>query len=394
MKKKNLSRTIGLALSILLLLQLFVPCSVQAATVRLNKKTLTLEVGNSAKLRVQGTERTVTWKSKNPKVATVTTAGKVTAQGTGNTVIYAKAGKYQYSCQVTVLPEFQIDEKALTGELDGRLLEVDGQSFRVQEEEIGGVEILSQVRSKSNQYIRVTAKVELDRTIALMQSTVNLYYKNTGKRWKLSKVTTETEVEEWNLEGTWNGSVKVYDYSRNSSDYRDMKLEIYDVKDDGLFDAVATLEGAETDSVELAGKLNEETGELELSGLNWIEDSSELAKSLSKKGKVYSFYAVPDFLNDTFVSNNEISTRVTFTKDLILEKDMDGREEKEEEDSWIEEDFDLGFDMEEESKSEEEEGEDSLEYEYEGENEEEKENQEELFDTEEEDNEEGMDYEY
>lgn len=44
-----------------------------------------------------------TWKSSNPKVATVSSKGKVTAKKKGNATITAKVGKTTYKCKVTVL---------------------------------------------------------------------------------------------------------------------------------------------------------------------------------------------------------------------------------------------------------------------------------------------------
>lgn len=44
-----------------------------------------------------------TWKSSNPKVATVSSKGKVTAKKKGTTMVTAKVGKTTYKCKVTVL---------------------------------------------------------------------------------------------------------------------------------------------------------------------------------------------------------------------------------------------------------------------------------------------------
>ena len=364
MKKK---RGLCFLLTVMLLFSFLFPITAQASTVRLSKKTLTLEIGKSAILRMQGTDKAIKWSSKDKEIAMVSTTGKVTAKQAGTTSIYAKVGKKQYACEVTVLPEFQMDEESLAGELDGRMLEINGQSFRISEDEIGEVKILSRSRSKDNQYLQIKAQIEIDRTIALLSSKVTLLYRNTSKRWKLSRVTATTEVEEWNLEGIWTGGVEVYDYSRNTSESRELTLDIFDVKEDGVFDCEATLTGTEVDVISVAGELNEETGEVELIGLNWIDATSALAKDLSKRGKVYSFYAVPDFANDAFVAQDGISTRMTFTSDLLVEKEVesnteDGSEEIEEEGNssgWVELDGE-DKDVEEEGLSEEETEEDMI----------------------------------
>ena len=46
---------------------------------KLNKKTVTLQVGSKTKLKVKNTKKKVTWKSSNKKIAKVDKKGKVTA---------------------------------------------------------------------------------------------------------------------------------------------------------------------------------------------------------------------------------------------------------------------------------------------------------------------------
>jgi hypothetical protein len=74
----------------------------EAATVKLNKKTLTLVVGKSETLKITGTKAKVTWASSNKKVATVSTGGKVTGKKEGKATITATVNKKKYSCAVTV----------------------------------------------------------------------------------------------------------------------------------------------------------------------------------------------------------------------------------------------------------------------------------------------------
>lgn len=85
-----------------------IPCitsnikEVNAATVKLNKKTTTLIKGKTLTLKVTGTKKKVTWKSSNKKVATVSTKGKVTAKKKGTATITAKVGKKKLTCKITV----------------------------------------------------------------------------------------------------------------------------------------------------------------------------------------------------------------------------------------------------------------------------------------------------
>ena len=73
-----------------------------AARVKLNKKSLSLTVGKTYKLKVKGTKKKVKWNSSNKKVVTVSKKGKVTAKKAGKATITAKIGKKKYKCKVTV----------------------------------------------------------------------------------------------------------------------------------------------------------------------------------------------------------------------------------------------------------------------------------------------------
>ena len=84
-----------------------VTVNVPVSSLVLNKTTLTLAQGQSEALvatvgPADATE-TVTWSSSDAKVATVDASGKVTAVGTGNATITAKAGDKEATCAVTVV---------------------------------------------------------------------------------------------------------------------------------------------------------------------------------------------------------------------------------------------------------------------------------------------------
>ena len=70
----------------------------------LSKKKLTLYVGNTYKLKALDFSGTVTWKSSNKKMATVSKSGKVTAKEAGTVTITARSGKQKKTCKVTVKP--------------------------------------------------------------------------------------------------------------------------------------------------------------------------------------------------------------------------------------------------------------------------------------------------
>lgn len=107
-----------LAAIVLLLGVLSVPDTAEAAgkkTVQLNKKAFTLTVGSTQKLTLKNApkNKTVTWKSSNKKIATVTRKGSVTAKKQGKATITAKVGKKKCTCKVTVIRKDASDVAAL-----------------------------------------------------------------------------------------------------------------------------------------------------------------------------------------------------------------------------------------------------------------------------------------
>lgn len=77
---------------------------VQAASVKLSKTSLTLEVGKTVVLKLKNTKKgkTVKWKSSNTSIAKVSSKGKITALAKGNVKITATYMKKKYVCKVVV----------------------------------------------------------------------------------------------------------------------------------------------------------------------------------------------------------------------------------------------------------------------------------------------------
>ncbi len=76
---------------------------VQAAKkVSISSKKLTLEVGGSIKLSLKNAKGDISWASSKPKVAKVSTKGKVTALREGKTTITAIHNGQAYTCKITV----------------------------------------------------------------------------------------------------------------------------------------------------------------------------------------------------------------------------------------------------------------------------------------------------
>lgn len=72
-----------------------------AATIKLNKSTKTLYVGQTYQLKVSDTKRKVYWSSSKKSVATVS-SGKVRAKKKGTAYIYAKVAGKKLKCKITV----------------------------------------------------------------------------------------------------------------------------------------------------------------------------------------------------------------------------------------------------------------------------------------------------
>ncbi len=68
----------------------------------INRKKVTLTVGEKSRLKVKNCKKKVKWKSSRKKVATVSSKGVVKAKKAGKAKITAKAGKKKYVCRVTV----------------------------------------------------------------------------------------------------------------------------------------------------------------------------------------------------------------------------------------------------------------------------------------------------
>lgn len=80
--------------------------TVKVPTLKINKKSLTLlkkRDGSTLKLTPKAARKEASWTSSNPKVATVSSSGKVTPRNTGNTLITATWGNMTVSCSVQVL---------------------------------------------------------------------------------------------------------------------------------------------------------------------------------------------------------------------------------------------------------------------------------------------------
>ena len=116
MKKiKKLLTTMTLVLTLAMVLPTILPTTnnistVEAATVKINKTKLTLNVGQTYTLKIKGTKSKVKWSSSKKSIATVSSKGEVTAKKKGSTTITATVGGKKYTCKVTVKENEFADE--------------------------------------------------------------------------------------------------------------------------------------------------------------------------------------------------------------------------------------------------------------------------------------------
>ena len=111
--KKQLKKHFSFIIAVLMVISLIIiPRTAQAASVKLNKTKLTMNVGGVYHLKVSGTNKKVTWSSTDSKVASVS-SGKVKAKKTGTATITAKIGSKKLKCQIKIKDQRALYEKVL-----------------------------------------------------------------------------------------------------------------------------------------------------------------------------------------------------------------------------------------------------------------------------------------
>lgn len=88
-----------------------------AATPKISKTKLSVNVGKRYTLKVKNTKKKVKWSSSKKSVATVSAKGVVTAKKKGTATITAKVGNKKYTCKVTVkqpVKSIKLNKKSAT----------------------------------------------------------------------------------------------------------------------------------------------------------------------------------------------------------------------------------------------------------------------------------------
>lgn len=82
----------------------------EAAEVKLNKTSVSVQVNQTYQLKISGTTKKVTWSSSNKKVATVSSNGKIKGIKTGTATITAKVSGKNYTTKVTVIEKISYED--------------------------------------------------------------------------------------------------------------------------------------------------------------------------------------------------------------------------------------------------------------------------------------------
>ena len=104
---KKIILSVFIALSMIFVMPVVIPglqniSTVQAASVKINKKKLTLNVKENYTLKIKGTSSKIKWSTSNKKIAKVSSKGKVTAKKKGKVTITAKVKGKKYKCKIKV----------------------------------------------------------------------------------------------------------------------------------------------------------------------------------------------------------------------------------------------------------------------------------------------------
>ena len=142
--------------------------TVDAATMKLNKSKVTVFVGKTVNLKMQGTSKKVTWTSNNKSIATVS-KGKITGKKAGTATVTAKVAGQKFTCKVTVKKPYLNKKKATVYVGKTVKLKLNGakvKSFTSKNKAVATV----------NQYGKVTAKKKGTAKIVVKDTKGRLYY--------------------------------------------------------------------------------------------------------------------------------------------------------------------------------------------------------------------------
>lgn len=131
------------------------------AAPKINKKEVTLYVGQTTSLKISDTKSKAKWKSSKTSVATVNSKGKVTAKKSGSATITAAAGSKKYTCKVTVKNPFLNSTEKSLYENNTYILKLTGakvKSFSSSNKSIASVSSKGKITVKKTGFATITVK--------------------------------------------------------------------------------------------------------------------------------------------------------------------------------------------------------------------------------------------
>ena len=229
-RKRN--RLIFTVLSLVVMLCLST-IPVQAATIKLNKKSLNLNVGSSYQLKVN-TRSKIKWSSSKKSVATVSSKGVVKASKKGTAYITAKVGKKTYKCKVRVF--YAKMNKSAVAIPSGKTYKLKASGYKVSkwvssDTKVATVSKSGTVTGKSAGKCQVYAYVGNSRikcnvyTVKMNKSSVSILsgksYQLKVNGYKVSKwISSNTKIATVSVAGSVKGksagTCKVYAYTGNT----------------------------------------------------------------------------------------------------------------------------------------------------------------------------------
>lgn len=140
--------------------------NVSTKSLKVNKKSISLKVGGTYNLKATYTPTyatgNMTWKSSKPKVAKVSSNGKVEAKALGQAVITVKKGNKTAKCTVVVNSTYVELDKGSSKSLSGMLKNVSGYkkaSWSSGNKSVASVSTSGKLKSLKHGKTKVTAKI-------------------------------------------------------------------------------------------------------------------------------------------------------------------------------------------------------------------------------------------
>ncbi|MDF2537943.1 MAG: hypothetical protein K0S76_964 [Herbinix sp.] len=218
-----------LVIAFLLAIALFTPAGViiagnasvaQAATIGINTKSITLEIGKTYKLKLNRTTKKPTWSSGRKSVATVSSYGTVTAKTVGKATITATLNGKKYYCTVTVKEPLKISKTSLSLEKGtSSTLKVTGNvkspTWYTSNKSVATVTSTGKITAKALGTATITAyvdgkklycKLTVKTPIVISKSTLSLEKSSTYKL----KITGSTKTVTWTTSNSSVATVSSY----------------------------------------------------------------------------------------------------------------------------------------------------------------------------------------